>query len=161
MAETDTAEAVSAASHEHGDYPGQEPNCVGYAVFSLGMTPSEVYVSPDRVKVSPEGVEVCLKGLAPRRFDRVEGPDQADIVASVFDLNATRRDGPAPNLHLTHMAVLDKKDPGYVSQRTRYGADVERHISIKDAFGSVLGPRPSGIVGELWYLRARDAQAAE
>ncbi len=120
--------------------PWGQPNCIGYVFYRMGIIPQEGYVEPSGVSL--------LDGL----FERVSGLDDADAIAAVGDLNPGLKYGTEPMLFLSHMAVVDKAQRGYVSERAGAGADVA-HVAIEEAFRSYTQPHRPEYIHELWYVR--------
>lgn len=120
----------------------EAPNCLGFALFTLGIVPIEGFIHPGPIEIIDQF------------FDRVDSLEEADAVAAIQDLNQGRERGSGPEWYLSHMAVVDKQRPGYVIQVAFQGAPVEE-LKLDEAFEHYTDPTwPEG-PHELMYLKIR------
>jgi hypothetical protein len=116
-------------------------NCFGYTFYALGIDPQERMIQPHKVVID-------------EHFTRVPTIEEADAIAAVADANRERRWGEKPSLVLHHMAVVDKKKAGYVTERPHFGAPIRR-LPAEEAFRPYLQPKNPEDIHELVYLKRK------
>lgn len=125
--------------YEKGEYP---PNCIGYALYTLGIISEEKFFNP----LSSE-----LDSIVTEKFDRVPSLEEADVFAVKYSMFF--KDSNKLVLTYAHMAVADKQHPGFVTERAFSGGRVRKSAieDVKNAYPRKLDdPNP-----EYVYLKLK------
>lgn len=111
------------------------PNCLGYALYTLGLTKEERFIHTDSVTQ-----------IINRLFEKVNTPEEADAIAFISRLGR--------KIDVDHIGLINKTDPTNVIQRARVGENIstiQLETLISDYMSIKLYPPR-----ELVYIKLKD-----